>query len=104
MSILSVNAILTKISFTNYYGDYQGEMWGTYIHENDFHYVAIVPNVFKRICTSGGFSFKAFTSWAIKNDLLVPSKDGKHSKVVRIQQNPIRCYVLKLPDMEDDEN
>ena len=88
---------------TNYYGDYQGELWGTYLHENDNHYIAIVPNVFRRICTSGGFSFKAFTSWAIKKELLMVGKDGKHSKVVRIQQDPIRCYVLKLPDMKEEE-
>ena len=89
---------------TNYYGDYQGEMWGTYFKEKstNSHCIAIVPNVFKRICSSGGFSAKAFISWAIKKELIFTNNDGKTSKVVKIQNNPIRCYVLKLPDMEEE--
>lgn len=89
---------------TNYYGDYQGEVWGTYCKEgiDKIPCVAIVPNIFKRICATGGFSAKAFTSWALKKGLMFTGKDGKHSKVVKIQNDPVRCYVLKLPDMEDE--
>lgn len=89
---------------TNYYGDYQGEIWGTYYREgvDKIPCIAVVSNVFKRICATGGFSSKAFTSWALKNSLMFTGKDGKHSKVVKIQENPVRCYVLKLPDMDEN--
>ena len=89
---------------TNYYGDYQGEMWGTYFTEKrtSTHCIAIVPNVFKRICSSGGFSAKAFLSWAVKKEIIFTNNDGKMSKVVKIQNNPVRCYVLKLPDMDEE--
>lgn len=89
---------------TNYYGDYQGEIWGTYFTEKKTgtHCIAIVPNVFKRICSSGGFSAKAFLSWAVKKQIIFTNGDGKMSKVVKIQNNPVRCYVLKLPDMDEE--
>lgn len=89
---------------TNYYGDYQGEVWGAYIKEKTEKTpcVAIIPNVFKRICSSGGFSAKAFTSWAIKNGILYTNNDGKNSKVVKIQNSPVRCYVIKLPDIDEN--
>ena len=90
---------------TNYYGDYQSEMWGAYREEGTEHIpcIAIVPNVFKRICASGGFSARAFLSWAIKKGLIFPGADGKTAKVIKIQGKPIRCYVLRLPEDEIEE-
>lgn len=89
---------------TNYYGDYQGEIWGTYYQDgiDKTPCIAIVSNIFKRICSTGGFSSKAFTSWALKKRIMFTGKDGKSSKVVKIQNSPVRCYVLKLPDMEEN--
>lgn len=89
----------------NYYGDYSGEVWGKYISEgaDKTPCIAIVSNAFKRICASGGYSPKAFISWALKKNLMFKGKDGKASKVVKIDENPIRCYVFKLPDTDEEE-
>jgi hypothetical protein len=64
--------------------------------------VAIITNVFKKMCASSGYSMKAFSSWATKQGILHGGKDGKASKVVKINQEPIRCYVLEVPDLENE--
>jgi hypothetical protein len=84
----------------NQFGEYVGERWGKYIpaDETDPERIAILSTVFDRLCVSGGFSKKAFTSWAAKKGLLYTDNHGKTSKPVKLSmgEKAKRCYVLKV--------
>jgi hypothetical protein len=97
--ILGEIAVNDKKFTPNEYGDYIGECWGKTIFEDGgkTECVAILVNAFHRICESGGYSHKAFSSWAIKKGLIYPDSNGKASKPVRIKEfdGSKRCIVLK---------
>lgn len=65
------------------------EMWGCY----DGNHVAIIKNVFERICKAGGFSSKSFLSWAKKKDLIQCSGE-RFEKQKRFGGSRAWCVVL----------
>lgn len=92
---------------TNAYAEYVNEIWGKYFSEGPekISCVAIVANVFKRMCNNGGFSSKAFTAWALKKGIMLGDSSGKSTKVVKFfGQKNIRCYVLKMPNELETDN
>ena len=90
----------------NDFGDYVGECWGRTVMEDrgKTECVAILANVFRRMCESGGYSERAFTSWALKKGLLYPDASGRASKGVRLKEfdGAKRCYVLKIPEIKEE--
>ncbi|MFD1406572.1 hypothetical protein ACFQ5H_32325, partial [Robinsoniella peoriensis] len=75
------------------------EKWG--IIEDGF--AIIYSNVFDSMCKRGGFSKKAFLTWADKKDLLQTEK-GRLNKLKKIGGAPARCVFLKMDDgIERDE-
>lgn len=67
------------------------ETWGFV----DGEYIVIFNNVFSRMCKDGGFSKKAFLSWAFKNNLL--QTQGENMTKVKFFKNAsVRCVFLKL--------
>ena len=52
------------------------------------------------MCKNGGFSDKAFLSWADRNGL-IETQGGRMTKVKKVDGNPIRCVFLKLNDSVD---
>ena len=88
------------------YGEYHGEVWGKYptVKTGEKRRVAIYSNVFKRICSQGGFSAKAFSSWALKKGILLGDKNGNPSKTIKFADGSApRCYVLVLPEDEIED-
>lgn len=74
----------------------QIEKWG--VLENG---IAIIYNqAFKELCKNGGFSDKAFLSWADRKGL-IETQGGRMTKVKKVDGNPIRCIFLKLNDSVD---
>lgn len=72
------------------------EKWG--VLENG---IAIIYNqAFKELCKNGGFSDKAFLSWADRKGL-IETQGGRMTKVKKVDGNPIRCVFLKLNDSVD---
>ena len=85
--------------------EYRGEIWGKYHTEKTTgdQCIAIHSNIFKRICLNGGFSCKAFTSWAIKKGLLICDNHGNPTKTINFGlNNRSRCYVLKIPTHDEE--
>ncbi len=97
---------INEVKFTGYgHEEYRGEIWGKYYTDklSNCGCWAIYSNIFKRICQSGGYSAKAFTSWALKKGVLIGSENSP-TKVVKFGANSTaRCYVLKIPIEEIDE-
>lgn len=73
------------------------EKWG--ILENG--YAIIYNQAFKELCKSGGFSDKAFLSWADRQSL-IETQGGRMTKVKKVEGNPVRCVFLKLNDKLDE--
>lgn len=67
------------------------EVWGC-IEDG---YVIIFNNIFNRMCQAGGFSQKAFLSWAQKKGLLQTQGDRK-TKVKKMNGSTVRCVYIKL--------
>lgn len=74
------------------------EKWG--ILENG--YAIIYNQAFKELCKSGGFSDKAFLSWADRQSL-IETQGGRMTKVKKVEGNPVRCVFLKLNDKLDKD-
>lgn len=74
------------------------EKWG--ILENG--YAIIYNQAFKELCKSGGFSDKAFLSWADRQSL-IETQGGRMTKVKKVEGNPVRCVFLKLNDKLDED-
>lgn len=74
------------------------EKWGV-IEQG---YAIIYNNIFDTICSKGGFSKKAFLSWADKKGLLQTS-GGRTSKSKKIDGNVYRCVFLKLENDYDSD-
>lgn len=92
--------LLDKISMNNQRFDTETkvEKWGV-IGEG---YAVIYCQAFRELCGSGGFSDKAFLSWADKNNVIQTS-GGRLTKLKKINGKPIRCVFLKLNEFEDEE-
>lgn len=74
------------------------EKWGALEHG----YAVIYNNVFDSICKKGGFSKKAFLSWADKNGLL-QTQGGQLTKVKKAEGRSMRCVFLKMdPSIDED--
>lgn len=74
------------------------EKWGVLEHG----YAVIYNNVFDSICKKGGFSKKAFLSWADKNGLL-QTQGGQLTKVKKAEGRSMRCVFLKMdPSIDED--
>lgn len=92
--------LLDKISMNNQRFDSETkvEKWGA-IEDG---YAVIYCQAFKELCSSGGFSDKAFLSWADKNGIIQTS-GGRFTKLKKINGKPIRCVFLKLNEFEDED-
>lgn len=74
------------------------EKWGLLEHG----YAVIYNNVFDSICRKGGFSKKAFLSWADKNGLL-QTQGSQLTKVKKTEGRSMRCVFLKMdPSIDED--
>lgn len=89
-----------KLTPTSQYGDYVGEVWGKYFKDRDGdECVALLTNVFKRMCASGGYSAKAFIAWAEKKGVIKTDGRGCPSKTVSLcGEKKQKCYVLVIPE------
>lgn len=74
------------------------EQWGTL----EDGYAIIYNQAFKELCKNGGFSDKAFLSWADRKNLIV-TQGGRLTKVTRVNGDPKRCVVLKLNENIDQD-
>lgn len=72
------------------------EKWGTLEPDYAIFYV----QAFKDLCKDGGFSDKAFLSWADKNGLL-QTQGGRCTKLKKISGKNNRCVFLKLDNATD---
>lgn len=97
-SEVSIN--MSKFKPDPEYG-YKGEIWGAFDKKTGC--VCINPNAFSRIGKAGNFDTKAFSSWAIKQNLMVTDeKNKKIPKVKKVNGTGVRCYWIKLPPEQDD--
>lgn len=78
--------------------DTKVEKWGVL----EQGYAIIYNQAFKELCKSGGFSDKAFLSWADRKGL-IETQGGRMTKVKKIDGNPIRCIFLRLNDNVDKD-
>lgn len=92
--------LLDKINMNNqrFDLDTKVEKWG--IIENG--YAIIYVQAFKELCHQGGFSDKAFLSWADKN-AIIQTSGGRLNKLKKINGQPIRCVFLRLNEFEDED-
>ena len=76
------------------------EKWGCLEHG----YAVIYTNIFDQLCQKGGFSRKAFLSWADRQGI-IQTQGGKTSKVKKIDGSCYRCIFLKLDsDIQEDKD
>lgn len=92
--------LLDKIHMNNqrFDVDTKVEKWG--IIENG--YAIIYVQAFKELCSQGGFSDKAFLSWADKN-AVIQTSGNRLNKLKKINGQPARCVFLKLNEFEDED-
>lgn len=92
--------ILDKINMNGQRFDIETkvEKWG--IIEDG--YAIIYVQAFKELCKSGGFSDKAFLSWADRNAVIQVS-GGRLTKQKKINGRNNRCVFLKLNEFEDQD-
>ena len=74
------------------------EKWG--MIENG--YAVIYNNIFDSICKKGGFSKKAFLSWADRNGLL-QTQGGRMTKQKKTDGKTMRCVFLKIDSSIDED-
>lgn len=87
------------------------EKWGVirdYVDKDAFKgkYAVFYPQSLDELCKIGGFSKKAFLSWANKKSLLSHSA-GKNTKPTKINGNVCKCVWLKIEEVSEveiDEN
>lgn len=75
-------------------GNYKGEVWG----KKEHGYVYIIGIIFRSLSEKHNFSTKAFTQWGERNGLVVGTGKGKS-----IAGKTHRCFVIKLPDEDNDK-
>ena len=76
----------------NEFNEYKGEIWGCL----DNGYIYIIKTKFDSIMADGGFSSKAFLSWAIENKV-IKSKNGQPTITKRIKTVVSRVVAIKMP-------
>ena len=76
----------------NDWNEYRGEIWGCL----DSGYIYIIKTKFDSIMADGGFSSKAFLSWAIANKV-IKSKNGQPTITKRIKTVVSRVVAIKMP-------
>lgn len=94
--------ILDKIAMNQQRFDMETkiEKWGV-IEDG---YAVIYSQAFEELCQSGGFSKKAFLSWADRKGL-IQTQNGRSTKVKKLNGSSVRCVFLKLDDgINVDEN
>ena len=96
--ILGEIAVNTSKFGTNSFGDRPNELWG----EMEDGYAIVLNNVMERICKSGGYSYKAFLSWAARKGL-IRTQGGKNTRVKRFGKGQYRCVYLQLKEEEPEE-
>lgn len=96
--------LLDKIAMNNQKFDAETkvEKWGTFDQVDGDDYAVIYTQAFKELCSQGGFSDKAFLSWADKKGKILTA-GGRFNKLKKINGKPIRCVFLKLNEIEDDD-
>lgn len=75
---------------TNKYGEYQGEVWGTY----DETYTYIIQTQFSQIMREAGYNPTAFLSWAKRNGVIQCDRE-RYAKNKKIFNKACRCIWLK---------
>lgn len=91
---------------TSNFEEYRGEVWGKYHIDpaTKAGFFAIHTNVFKRLCSNGGYSHKAFIAWALKKGILIGDGNGNPTKTINFGVGArSRCYVLRIPELPDEE-
>lgn len=66
-------------------------------------YVYILTTAFNDLALKNNFSTKAFCSWAKSQGLLEVGKDKKNAKVCKVNGSSQRCYCIKLPVPEEEQ-
>ena len=105
--------IMDKVAMNGVRFDYDTncEKWGVirdYVDKDVFKgkYAVFYPQSLDELCKTGGFSKKAFLSWANKKGILSHSA-GKNTKPTKINGNVYKCVWLKIEEVsevETDEN
>lgn len=72
------------------------ERWGVLTDD----YAVLYVQAFNDLCKSGGFSDKAFLSWADRNGLL-QTQGGKFTKQKKIGGKNSKCIFIKMDDEKD---
>ena len=92
--------LLDKIAMNNqrFDIDTKVEKWGAI----DGNYAVIYIQAFKELCNQGGFSDKAFLSWADKNGV-IQTANGRYNKLKKINGKPMRCIFLRLCEEEKED-
>lgn len=92
--------LLDKIAMNNqrFDIDTKVEKWG----QIDGNYAVIYIQAFKELCNQGGFSDKAFLSWADKNGV-IQTANGRYNKLKKINGKPMRCIFLRLCEEEKED-
>ena len=72
------------------------ERWGVLTDD----YAVLYVQAFNDLCKSGGFSDKAFLSWADRNGLL-QTQGGKFTKQKKIDGKNSKCIFIKMDDEKD---
>lgn len=87
--------ILDKIAMNQqrFDADTKIEKWGIIEHG----FAVIYNQAFEELCKAGGFSKKAFLSWADRK-ALIQTQSGQLTKVKKINGNACRCVFLRLDD------
>lgn len=92
--------LLDKISMNSQRFDRhsQVESWGAL----EDGYAILYVQAFKDLCKAGGFSDKAFLSWADRNGVIQTSGE-RMTKLKKINGIPKRCVFLKMNEFEDSD-
>lgn len=94
--------LLDKINMNNqrFDMDTKVEKWGTIDQIDGSAYAVIYVQAFKDLCKDGGFSDKAFLSWADRKGVILTQKD-RFTKLKKINGKPIRCIFLRMNEFSD---
>lgn len=72
------------------------EKWG--ILDKESGYIIFFNQAFDELCQSGGFSRKAFLSWAGRNNLIMGDNKGNPTRQKKVGGRNSRCVFLKMDD------
>lgn len=102
--ILGEIAINAAKFTTNSFGDRPMEQYGEFETESDgSKYAVIYANIFNSMCKKGGYSSKAFLSWAAKSGRIKCQGD-RYTKVKRVSGATVRCVYLLMKNADEIEH